>query len=502
MELSVQTSPFHFLRCIMQEVHFQEETADVIVPDREPDIAYIAGAFAEVILRGKDHREKSVTVAGGIKGSILYIPEQEQTPRCLELYLPFSVKFEDPALTEQSQTLCSMRVRSVDARMLNSRKAALRVSIGCELTAYEPALEELCQPVAEGTGLQTRYETFRLSLPLETGESSFLLQDRMDLNGKPPVAQVCKLQCQLLQGEKKLVANKAVFKGTLLCRLLYLTPENTLQSHQQTFPYSQYCELGQDYDEERLQLLPMVTGYDWQTEQNGEQDGLSFSVHILTQCVVWGERELRLLRDAYVTKGSFQPQWKTYGFSSCLDRPCSTQTVRRQLPDPVEEVLDTEVYWDYPSVRQLGERVKVSVPVTMAVLARTETGTLSQQKVQGEAVQELPLATDCICRSSIWPTGEEYTALLGGSAEVRCSVELCSVCRSEKDLTTICGGVLEPAGAGEHRSATIIVRTVPADTCLWDLAKACRTTEGEIMAANHLTSDCLTEDTLLLLPVF
>lgn len=502
MELTVQTSPFPFLRCVMQEVHFQEETADTIVPDSYPDMAYIAGAFAQVILRGKDHREKNITVAGGIKGSILYIPEQEQTPRCLEVYIPFTVKFDHPELTGQTQAICSMRVRSVDARMLNSRKASLRVSIGCEVTAYEPALEELCQPVVEGTGLQTRYETYQLSLPLETGEKSFVLQDSLDLSGHPQVAQICKFQCQLLPTEQKLVANKAIFKGTLSCRLLYLTPENVLQSHQQTFPYSQYCELEQDYDEQTVQVLPVVTGYDWEIEPAGEGSAVSFSVHILSQCVVCGQRELRLLRDAYATRGSFQPQWKRYGFNSCLDQPCSTQTVRRQLPDPVTEVLDTEVYWDYPAVRRQNDTLRVSVPVSMAVLGRDEDGNLCQQTVPGEAAQEFPLAADCVCHTGIWPTGEAYTALMGGSAEVRCGVELCSVCRAKQELSAICGGTLEPAGAGERRSATIIVRTVPADTCLWDLAKACRTTEGEIMAANHLSSDCLTEDTLLLLPVF
>ena len=93
MELSFQTSPIRYLRCIMQEVHFQDESSDTIVPDSYPDIAAILDCHANVILRGKDCRDGSITVAGGIKGGILYSPEDGSPLRCLDLYIPFSMKY-------------------------------------------------------------------------------------------------------------------------------------------------------------------------------------------------------------------------------------------------------------------------------------------------------------------------------------------------------------------------------------------------------------------------
>ena len=39
MELAFQTNPLRFLRCSAQEVRYQEETAETIVPDYCPDIA-------------------------------------------------------------------------------------------------------------------------------------------------------------------------------------------------------------------------------------------------------------------------------------------------------------------------------------------------------------------------------------------------------------------------------------------------------------------------------
>ena len=70
MELTFQTHPFSFLHCLMNEVHFQEEVSDMIVPDSYPDIDHIADCFADVILRGKECRTGSAMISGGIKAEL------------------------------------------------------------------------------------------------------------------------------------------------------------------------------------------------------------------------------------------------------------------------------------------------------------------------------------------------------------------------------------------------------------------------------------------------
>ena len=94
MELMLQTNPLCYLKTAVREVRCQEETGETLVPDGEPDIATLADCAAEVYLRGKDLREGTVTVAGGVKGTVLYLPEDGTTVRCLECYLPFTIKVE------------------------------------------------------------------------------------------------------------------------------------------------------------------------------------------------------------------------------------------------------------------------------------------------------------------------------------------------------------------------------------------------------------------------
>ena len=136
MELVFQNKTSAFLQQILHETRSQEQTAELIVPDSFPDAARIVSSCAEAILRGKECRQGSVTVSGAIRAGVLYMPDDESAPRALNAYVPFSLRIDHPAATEQMQSLLDLRVRSVDARMIHSRKVLLRVNLGCELTGF------------------------------------------------------------------------------------------------------------------------------------------------------------------------------------------------------------------------------------------------------------------------------------------------------------------------------------------------------------------------------
>lgn len=501
MELAFQTNPLRFLRCSAQEVRYQEETAETIVPDSYPDIASIADCYAGMVLRGKDCRDGSVLISGGIKAVILYNPEDNSYPRHLELYIPFTVKFEHPSLTERAQVLCTTRIRSVDARMINSRKAMLRTNFGCEIFAYQEAEEPLYTLQTECGALQTKVNSYPITLPLEAAEKSFVISDTLELPaGRPPIAQIYKAHCQIELTDQKLVGNKGVFKGALNCKILYLSDNQSLYLWQQQLPFSQYCEMQRDYDEESISVTPVLTGCDLELEGVEDARHVLLTVNVLAQCLITGIRPLQLLEDAYCTQGSLQPVWKEYQMDSCLDRQISMQTVRQPLSGSIQEILDTDVYADYPTQEKEGEQTRILVPVSLHVLGFDENGSLCVCSGKAKAVQEFALSDQAVCRSIAVPAGEAFSSVVAGGAEVRCSISLETTCFAKQQLRTLCGGSVEEAASTELRPS-VILRAAQKNEELWNIAKACSATTNAIRAANHLESDKLPDGIMLLIPV-
>ncbi len=501
MELSFQTSPIRFLRCAVQEVRGQEETAEMIVPDSFPDIAAIADCCAVPILRGKDCRNGSMNVAGGVKGAILYTPDDETHTRRLDVYIPFSVKFEHPAITEHAQVLCSLRVCDVDARMINSRKAMLRVELACEITAYEQAEDQIYAMERACPQIPTKTAVYQVRLPLELAEKSFAVSETIDLsNGHPPVSQIYKLGCCPELTDQKVVGNKAVFKGILHCKFLYISENQELYFYQQQLPFSQYCDLQEDYDQEEVCVFPVITGCDLELDGNENNQRILLTVNLLAQSVIFGVKALTMIEDAYCTKGEFTPQWKRYAMENCLDRQVSVQTVRHHMPGKLREVLDSDIYWNYPICTRKNEQMEVSVPVKMRVLGYDDSGTLTVLRGTGAAVQNFALAPDSICRTVTAPMGEVHTTMTSDGVEMRCELSLNTDCYGGKNLQTLCGGSVQEDAAA-HSRPSVILRTVPKDTTLWDLAKTYGSTDSAIRAANRLDAEQLAADTLLLIPV-
>ncbi len=499
MELSFQTKPLCFLKPILQEVYLHEETIDTIVPDSYPDMTEILDAYAEPVLRGKEARDGSFVLSAGIKGGILYVSEEEAAPRCLDLYIPSSIRVDNPLLTEQTQLQCTLRIRSADARILNSRKASFRVTLICEIRAYGPVTETLYELCQENRELQVKKELYRVCLPLEAAERSFALSEEISWNSRPSISRIYKSVCRLLPGDQKLVGDKVVFKGTLCCKIVYLSDDGSLHSVQEQFPFSHYCEVSRDYDEERADVTMAITGCELELDHQEPMKAIQVQVHGLAQCVVLGEKELEIITDAYATKGYFDPQWITYDIDCCVDRQDVSVPFQARIPWPLKEVVDTEILWDQPVIERDPEQATIKIPALIKALGYNDQGELMVRTGRGEAAERVTLAEQCKLIIEICPPVDCFHSLSSDGIEIRSSIPLNFCCVNPQGLQSLKDGTwTEEEEKTEHPS--LIVKMLPKDTVLWEIAKYYQTTEAAIKEANGLDTDYLSEEQLLLIP--
>ena len=500
MELTFQTNTLSWLRCVLREVRRQEELAETVVPDTYPDIGSIIDAHADAVLRGKDLRSGSVTVSGGIKGGIFYQPEDASRPRCLELYIPFTVKLESPDLTERSQVLCDVRVTAVDGRMINSRKALLRVNLACSVTAYEETEQTTYTLNGSPAQLRVRQTEYDLELPLETAEQSFVISDSLELS--EVMEQLCKLRCRLEVTDRKLVGARAVFRGNARCRLLYLSDGHELCQQEFLLPFSQFCDLRSDYDgDEQVILLPVVTGYDLEPDAQSAARKCYLNLHVLAQCTVYGKRQMALAEDAFTTQGMLAPVWEEFDMEPILDRPQTKQTVRQVVPGEMRQVVDTEVYTDYPSITRDGSAAVISAPVSVHVLGYDREGQLCGSAGKGSGTWELPVSEQAACTAWAEDVGSPFVSSASEGLEVRTELSLEVLCTAEQPMRALCGGTLETEVGRGRNGPSVILRRAARGAVLWDIAKAACANEETLRVVNGLEGVTVPDDRVLLIPV-
>ena len=182
MELVFEAQSIDYLRPVFTKAAAQEQTQELIVPDSYPDCGRIVFTGACAVMRGKEARDGSVVVTGGVRAGLLYVPEDGTEPRALSCYLPYSIRVDDPAATAAMQLQACCHVRSADARLINSRKILVRADVVCMLTGFEQASQEIRTLKDAPAALQTKAAEYRCVLPREFGEKSVTMTEDLELS--------------------------------------------------------------------------------------------------------------------------------------------------------------------------------------------------------------------------------------------------------------------------------------------------------------------------------
>ena len=179
MELVFQEKRMVFPSCVLRQCVSQEQTADLIVPDRLPDCERVLEAFGTVTVRSAEAGADSASVVGTVQAGV---------PHSLQTQLPFSVRRE---LTPSDSTLtlqCSVRLTAIDARMLNSRKLLVRATVLCCIEVFSAAEKCLYDIEEPSERLQLRRVELPARMALALGEKRFPVQEELELPEEYPAA--------------------------------------------------------------------------------------------------------------------------------------------------------------------------------------------------------------------------------------------------------------------------------------------------------------------------
>lgn len=499
MELEFTSNLLQYLKPVFCDNRCREESTDAIIPDSSPDVERIITVNATAVMRSKECRSGSVSVSGGIRCTVLYMAEQEQQPRCLEMYLPYSIRADESSFTEDSMVMFSPWIRGADAKVVNSRKLNVCVDLCYSLRVYEKQQEQLPVLSSCPESLQTLNAVYPVLLPMEIAERSFRLTEELQIpQSRPLKGQVLNFEPRLELTEKRLAGNKAVFKGLVHASVIYESGDNKLCSIQAELPFSQFCELREVYDEETPEILLTVTGSELERTSRQDGDGLLFTVHILAQSVVSARKELSIVSDAYSVEGELVPTWKELEIQSCLDRQNYTRTLRESWQGSVDEIIGVSACLEEPFAQRTDNAAELVANVNMKVLYREAGGALQECCIRTALREQLAASPEVqfdLCAAVI---GEPTVLPTAGGMELRCTVHLSVATQVNGKYRTLCGGAIRDMEVGSGRPAVIVRRTRSGER-LWDIAKANGTTVERIRMANRMDAE-ETECGILLIP--
>lgn len=491
MEILFQEQKISYLaekRC--DDLH-QEQTGEITVPENLPELGRTLDCFGTVLVRERSVDNGSVTVTGGIQVGVLYLPEGEEQPERLELYLPFTVTKKIP--TEPGAVLHYWGwLRSIEARLVNARKLLIRADLASELTLFTPAELILRQLDPCPKGLVCRRETYPMRLPLCTAEKEVRIADEvlMPEDGKG-IDRLLKALCVVELSERRVVGERAVFQGELKLRVLGLTEAGEAVAWSGAVPFSQYAELDRSFeDDATLVIQPILNHVEIDTDGQPDSRRLLVNVSFTCQIVLWAEVPVTLTRDVYYLSGLCRPEWQLCDLHPCLDTMESDLTQTLELPGEAVSVLDWTLFPDRFSTAPMEGAARGGLGLN--VIYYDGDHRLQSCLLRRELRLEREAESSADWRCALVPALEAQQQGRQLLIPLRTRQRYCQ----NAGLRNLCGLELEPRPREDGPS--LIVQLASGE--LWEIARDNQSTIQAIRSANGLEGESLSQEQLLLIP--
>ncbi len=503
MELELRRGSVRCWETVCHTTLEQEETAEMIVPDACPDVWQVLDGEGKLLLQRKEPQEGKAEFSGLLKVTILYQPEGEGDLEAMEVTLPFAASPELPEVTRRCMLQVQARVLSVDVHLLNPRKVLVRASWQLEVEGFSPQTLSLAAAAEETEtySIRQRTDLFQSLMAVNAQEKRFTYSDALTLPaGRPAVERLLGTRVRCTCAEARVIGSKLVFKGEAALKVLCRGEDGRIFSEEFRLPYSQIMDAGEEGEDAICDLALLFT--DVKCELT-EEDPRTFQAELVlqAQAVLRKQVEVPVLADLYSTVYDLQTQEDPVTAQQLLGRSEEQEMLRTVLETeglPVE-ILDVQARLGRSSQRQEGRDRVLTQEVQLMVLYLGEDGPVCLHETV-TAEHRMADQGEVPCTFSGEIVRAPTAAPVGEGVEVSFPLTFRWMALESRSVPLVGRVTLGEKREEADERPSVILRAVRTGETLWDVAKACLSTDQEILEASGLTSGEVCPGQMLLIP--
>ena len=456
-----------------------EETLELKLPENMPDIGKVLCGYGQALVRSKQWSREGAGVSGGVMAWVLYLPEDGSGVRSVECWIPFQARWDVGQHDRDGVILAGCYLQNVDARSLSARKLMVRAHVSVVANTMMENIEELCLPDTLPEDVQVKKERFDGLVASEAGEKMVDLEETLS---PPAGVRPEKLLHYCLHPyvtDCKLMADRAVFRGTALAHVLYRGEDGEIQCWDFQMPFSQYSELDKEYGPEaRLQVSVLPTGLEMELLSDG---ALRLKASMIGQYLVMEEKPIEVVTDAYSTARALQIQTRAVQMPQV--KAVVSQTIQANAPiqGDMEQTHDCVFFPNGPQLSPYAGEAEAELSGSFQVLFTDGTGSLCCESIPWQ--ENIPLEGAGQGSLFMEQVGKSEAGM-SANTELRLEGTLVENVTIPMVTGLTLGDVLERP---DQRPSLILSRM--EGNSLWELAKANATTRQKIMEANGLTQE-------------
>lgn len=479
MDTTLRQENYEHFACVSENDMSREITEEVVVPDTMPDVGTVLDAHGTLCVRGKQIEPGSVTVTASVSVCVLYEPAEGGAIRCVEAELPAELRIDAPDADEDCRARASVRLVSIEARAVNSRKLSIRAEVAAAAACFRRETASVASAPAEAEAVHIQTKTADILTVADAREKTFVVTDEYAVPaGLGAGVRVLSRRASGLVDDVKYVSGKVIFRGRTVSELVFADEDGAARAIRFETEFSQIMEVDCAAEDALPTVTLMLTGAYFDMPEYGESSGrVSAELHFAAQCVCRERRRVTYLADVYSNRTTLIPTFSELSVIANARPVAMRQTVAGKA-EPAAEGEAFLLSASAGSVSVQGGTVASSVLIRL--VTRSADGTMTASKCRLPAEFTLTEAMDgAALREASVTVADVYAA----GSDVRAVLEMNAVMETGGTIRAV-SEIKEDAQAALPKRASATLARVSAGTDLWQLARRLGSSVEVIEAAN------------------
>ena len=486
MDTSLKTDAIECFSPVWRGSAVREVTEELVVPDALEDAGVILDTTGVLTMRGKETTQDAAELSAELSCRVVFAPESGGGLRSLDVTLPTDIRLEAPGVDMDCRTVSLVRVRSLEAKLLNSRKIRVRAVIEAEAACYRrDCLLVACGMDAEDGSVQLRCDSADAVFVSDVREKTFVLSDELSFPaGLGEEAHVLSRRVDIVTDDMQYVGGKILFRGRVRSELLMSEREsgNTAVGRYET-EFSQLMEIDAYGEDVQPEVRLFLTGVYFDMPESARSGCIHAELHLAAQCICHERRTVHYISDLYSNCTELTAERTTMTVVQRSDPVVLRQTIADRIEGAEKDAELLQSSAEAGAVtREIGA-VRTSVLVRLLYRMPSGEFVVTQGRFSAEFTLPDTSPVEQLRDASVTVT-DIYC--VPGTGDVRVSLRLDAVAEREADISFV-SAVQEDVDAwrGRDRAPSAVLTRVPVGADLWDVARRFHSTVEDILAVNE-----------------
>lgn len=496
---------------INQEVFNQTVEQPIEFEYQLPD--YCTGIFKMLQFRTEPHicsfrhSGDQLLVEGNTIIKLIYIDEDEGNLKSIHQNIPFSKTIK---LNENLSNPCAfydVKTNYSNCKIVSSKKIEIKGSLTISVKIYDQVEQKVIQNLSEEettkTGIHAKKQLIKTTETQLWNSQQFKLAEQIEFES--PITELLDLKMNLIENEHKTILNKIISKATLFFDIIYCsTDKKTVLTRQVKIPINQVLEMQNVNENFLCNITYDISSFESSILQDGKS--LKISADAVVKINASLSKTIEIISDIFSTKFEYKANNKTIdmvNISGSIDE--NVELTEKFLSTNFKNIIDLNaeiLNLESNKTTNNNLKFKANLKINAYGFSDDETPEIYEKTV--------PISFNI--KKTINQNGgnTEFKANIlklefvldeNKNLNLKIYFKVCAIVNNLNQISIIDKVELNEKEMKTKTDAALTLFYPQPNDNVWDIAKHFSACPKDIIEANSLDSEIITDEMMLIIPI-